>query len=195
MTTSAHPAQPVQPDQGPPRPLPASTPPSWGAGRITALVLGIVVLLGSLALGAGGLVLAVADNGLRDDDGFLMSPDVTLSTAAYAISSENLEIHADGAADTVPHALLGDAKVTAVPNGDAPVFLGVAATEDADRFLAGVGHSTVAGFENADPVYRMTDGTAPDQAPGDSDIWVAQSRGRAPRPWCGRWRTATGRSW
>jgi hypothetical protein len=169
MTTSTYPARP------PGAPVHVNPPRDWSAGRVTALVIGVITLMGSLILAFGGLTLALADNGLRDDDGFLMSGDTTFSTATYAMVSESIDIEGD--AEMVPQALLGDAKVTAYANGDAPVFVGVALTADVDRYLDGVGHATVVGFQNDDPVYRTTDGVSPTEPPTASDIWETQSSG------------------
>lgn len=176
MTTSAHPVQPAS-AQGPPGPVQPQPKPTWGAGRITTMVFGIVILLGSLALAFGGLTLAVASATLRDADGFLMSGEDTFSTASYAMTTGNMEIHAEGSAQNLPHNLLGDAKITATPNGDAPVFVGIAPTADVARYLRGVGHATFVGFQDEFPTYRMSAGDAPDVPPTESDIWVAQSAG------------------
>jgi len=163
--------------QAPPMPPPRLTPsPDWSAGRVAALVIGVIVLMGSMAMGLVGITLALADNGFRDDDGFLMSGEETFSTPTYAITSESMEIHADGA-DRVPQALLGDAKLTAIPNADVPVFIGLARTADVEEYLAGVGQARVVGFTNEDPDYRTTEGASPAVAPIDSDIWVEQSSG------------------
>ena len=171
MTTSAHPVQ------GPPLPVQPQPKPTWGAGRITAMILGVVLLLGSLALAFGGITLAVASATLRDDGGFLMSGEETFSTASYAMTTQNMEIHAEGAANNLPHSLLGDAKITAVPNGDAPIFVGIAPTADVQRYLRGVGHATFVGFQDQSPSYRMTGGVSPRVPPTATDIWVAQSAG------------------
>lgn len=176
MTTSAHPVPPA-PTQGPPVPVQPQPKQTWGAGRITAMIVGVLILLGSLALAFGGLTLAVASATLRDDDGFLMSGEDTFSTATYAMTTGNMEIHAEGAAQNLPHNLLGDAKITATPNGDAPVFVGIAPTADVARYLRGVGHATFVGFQDEFPAYRMTAGEAPKAPPTASDIWVAKSAG------------------
>src|SRR5690606_10229254 len=59
-------------------PTPAPVPPGrrgWTAGRVVALVTGCLLLLLSLGLGAAGGVAAVADQGTRDDAGFVMSDE------------------------------------------------------------------------------------------------------------------------
>jgi hypothetical protein len=150
----------------------------WTAGRIVALILGSLLLLASAGIGIGGATLAVANATSRDDAGFLMSGQRTLSTDTYAIASTNLRL-ADGPAAGIPERWVGTAKVQVAAGGANPVFLGVAATRDAEAYLRGVAHATVVDIppRPAAPVYRTTPGSAPLTTPTDSQIWVAQSLG------------------
>ena len=175
----------VHPDAPPTTPAPPGHPgpdPShtgWTTGRVVSLVLGCLLALGSLSIGIGGAGLAVADATMRDDAGFLMSGTQTLTSDTYAITSDSLQIHADAPATLMPDAVLGDAKLTATPTDDtrdAALFVGIAATPDATRYLQGVRHDTLIDLTDR-PVYRTTDGTARPTPPGDTDIWVAQASG------------------
>jgi hypothetical protein len=155
---------------------PVATPTRpWTAGRVIALVVGCLVLLGSIGIGLAGGALGIADQTLRDDDGFLMSDTITLTTGTYAVTSTSVEIHADAPASFMPERLLGDVKVTA--ESSTPVFVGIARTTDADAYLADVEHATLTDFRGGDPVYDTTGTTAPAAAPTDTDIWVARSSG------------------
>ena len=157
-------------------PAAPSAPQPWTAGRIVSMVIGSLLLVGSLGLGLAGGSLAFADQVLRDDDGFLMSGEQTLTTDTYALTSTSLEVHADGAAAFMPNRLIGDARLTATGNSDTPVFVGVATTSDVDAFLGDTRHATVTDLSNQ-PAYDTSGSTAPSSLPGDSDIWVAQSSG------------------
>jgi hypothetical protein len=182
-TLTAPPAPGTQDRQpgtaGPPPGPPAPVPPApgghrWTAGRIASVIVGSMLVLGSLGLGAAGATLAFADNELRDDAGFLMTDDTAFSTSGYALASEVLEVHADAPAAFMPDALLGEAKIEA--ESDTPVFVGVAPAADVDRYLADVGHSVVVDFTDR-PVYDNVTGGAPATPPGEADFWVAQSSG------------------
>lgn len=178
MSTPAPVSSPPAPTT-PPAALPAATTPTppgsrWTAGRIVALVLGCLFLVGSVGIGIGGASLALADGSMRDDDGFLMSGDEAFTTPTYAMTTGAIEI--EGAGRFLPESILGDAKVTAEATGDSAVFVGVADSADVEAYLAGVGHDTLVGFDD-DPVYRTSDGGAPATVPTESDIWVAQSSG------------------
>ena len=171
------PTDPATPTPAAPsRPTPTATPGrSWGAGRIVALVAGSVVLLGSVGVGLGGGALAIADGGLRDDDGFLMSGTTDLTTETYAIATTSITLDADVPSAFMPEELLGDVKVTATGEG-VPVFVGIARTTDVDAYLGGVEHVTLTDFAD-DPVYETSGTAAPRSAPGESEIWVAQTTG------------------
>jgi hypothetical protein len=174
----------VPPGEAPPASTASAPPPSttapWTTGRVLALAFGTLAFLVSMGFGAGGATLALADSQLRDSDGFLMSGDQPVATQSYAILSEDMEIHSD--VSYIPEALLGDAKVTASNDLDAPVFVGVAATSDVEAYLAGVPHAVVSDLpmngELSGPDYRNVPGDgAPGMLPTEADFWVAQSAG------------------
>jgi hypothetical protein len=153
-------------------------PTGWTAGPIVALILGSLLLLASAGIATGGVTLAVANATARDDGGYLMSDQRFLTTDTYAITSTNLRL-AEGTPDAIPEQWVGTAKVQVTTRGDAPTFLGVAATRDAESYLRGVGHATVVDVPRwpAGPVYRTTPGSAPQTRPSDVDIWVAETSG------------------
>jgi hypothetical protein len=146
-----------------------------------ALAFGTLAFLVSMGLGIGGATLAVADSQLRDADGFLMSGHQPLATQTYAIVSDQLDLHTDAPAGLLPEGLLGDAKVTAKSDVDSPVFVGIAATSDVQRYLAGVPHAVVTDLpmdgDLGGPTYNRVPGTSKPTAPADASFWVAQSSG------------------
>jgi hypothetical protein len=161
------------------RPVGTSTPvepTGWTAGRVTALVLASLLALFSLGLAAGGAAVTWADDALRDGDGYLMTGQERLTTETYALTSQPLEVHVDGPARILPDSVLGSAKLTATAPEGSELFLGVAAAEDVDRYLAGVSHSTLVDLDQG-PSYLTTDGTAPRTSPEDAGIWRATNSG------------------
>jgi hypothetical protein len=74
----------------------------------------------------------------------------------------------------MPDALVGDVKLAV--DSDSPVFVGIAATSDVERYLAGVRHETVVDLA-VPPTYELSDGGAPAAAPQTQDFWVAQASG------------------
>ncbi|HSK35074.1 MAG TPA: DUF4389 domain-containing protein [Propionicimonas sp.] len=167
------PAAPAPPVAGPPAPRRSS----WSAGRVLSLVIGSVLVVVAFGLAIPATALVAADRNARDDAGFLMSGTQAFSSTTYAITSENLELHADAPAAFMPEGLLGDAKLTAVSGTGGDVFVGIGPTSEVLAYLGGVRHDTVVDMDGDDPEYRTTEGSAPESPPGDLDFWVAESSG------------------
>ena len=155
----------------------AAPAPRWGAGRIVALVLGILLLLPGLALLFGGGALLWADTAWRNDDGYVFSDREAFATDQYALVSDRIDL-ATGA-DWVPvSAALGTARVEVTATGPTDeVFVGIAPAADGEAYLQDVGRTVIAdlGFDN--PARTTTNGGAPSGPPADQDFWVAQSSG------------------
>jgi hypothetical protein len=163
---------------GAPGPGAGATPPTrWGAGRIVAVVAGSVLAMTSLGiLGVGG-VLQVADSGLRDGQGYLMSSSSTYSSRGYAVTSSSVELHTGSTQVDLPRRWLGTVKVRVDPGSAEQVFVGLARTSDVDAYLAGVAHSVVRDPAGADgrAVARYVPGRAPRVDPGQATFWEASS--------------------
>jgi len=154
---------------------------TWSAGRVVGVVLAALVFLVAGGFLAGGTTLAVADQSLRNDAGYLMTPTETLATGSYAIASEPLTIDSGTAGDVVPQSLLGEVAVRASATGGEELFVGVASASDAAAYLSGVEHATLVDFREVDgeatPVFQESTGDAPSVLPGDTDIWAASATG------------------
>jgi hypothetical protein len=170
----ADPGAPTHVTPGPASPVPTRTH-AWTVGRAIALVAGCVVMLGSIGVGLGGGAAAIADHGLRDDAGYLMTGTTTLTTGTYAITSTSLTLDAGLPSAFMPDQLLGDVKVTAT-SADVPVFVGIAATSDVDAYLGDAAHATLTDF-NDSPVYETSGTTGLKALPATTDIWVVQASG------------------
>ncbi len=162
-----------EPSRSGPKPPPHSR---WTAGRVASLVVGCVVGLGAVWLAVPGVALLVADQIARDDQGFVMSPEEDLSTSTYALVSEDLQLHTDVSLDGALETFLGDVKVTAESDDGTAVFIGVAPAEDVRGLLDGIAYATLVDFDDGEPVYRTTAGSAPTWTPQEQD-WTAQTSG------------------
>src|SRR4051794_36069814 len=151
----------------------------WGAGRIIALVIGVVLLLPGLALLAGGGALLWADNSHRTADGYLMSSSEGFRTQGFALTSDRLVLSTG--ADWVPvSSALGTARIEVA--GTAPgtdVFIGIAPAADVTGYLDGVRRTVVDDLGGDLGTSRQTavDGGAPSGPPGDQTFWTAQASG------------------
>ena len=157
-------------------PQPTRAPASgWGAGRIAALVIGIVILLPAAGLLLGGGVLLWADQGNRTD-GFVFSETEDFSTDGYALVSERIDVTG---ADWVPlRATLGTARAEVAPDepGEA-VFVGIAPVAEGSAYLDGVEHSVIDDLGTAEDDEVRVPGGAPSGPPAEQDFWVAEASG------------------
>ncbi|MFI7063652.1 DUF4389 domain-containing protein [Kribbella sp. NPDC050124] len=162
-----------------PQSLPSASPreptPRMSAGRIVTLLLGITASLASIVGLAVGGGLAWLDLGMRDSAGYVTTDKVTLRTSGYALASEEVTIHDDGA--TLLRRLFGDARVRVLADDGLPVFVGIANGADVRAYLAGVAYSTVTSPGPYSTTYDDHAGGAPSTPPTELAIWRTQAVG------------------
>ena len=164
----------------PPRPEARSPARSrWTAGRITALVIGALLVLVSLALlGAGGTALW-ADRTQRDG-GYVTTGVHEFSTSGSALATVSTELGSAGVGWLYSPGLLDEVRIRVTPaSSGPPLFVGIGPSTDVDRYLAGVNHTVISEFwgDKAEAV----DGGRPASAPGTQDFWVASDTGPGAR--------------
>ena len=115
----------------------------WTTGRIIALAAGPVLLLISLALIAGSGTLLWADTE-QVHSGYVTTTTATYSTRGYALASDVITRHSRG--------MFVDEVRIRITSSDPsrPLFAGIAATGDIQRYLSGVSYTTVDGHDVAD---------------------------------------------
>jgi hypothetical protein len=157
-------------------PQPTYKPASqWNAGRIIALVFGVVLLLPALGLLLGGGVLLALDLGERTD-GHVFSETDDFSTAGFALTSENIALSTG--ADWVPlSAALGTARAEVTSTAGSDVFVGIAPVDEGAAYLDGVARSVIDDLGTTADDERFVDGGPPAGTPGEQDFWVAQASG------------------
>ena len=152
----------------------------WTTGRVVALVLGSLLVVGAVSSAGAAVTLVAADQMARDDDGFLTSPTERLTTDGFAITSEDADLRTDGDLDRLPDAVIGDVRVTAQGTGGTEVFVGIGPAADVRAYLADVQHDTLVEVRDGDPVYRETSGGEPSTPPSEQTFWVAEASGSEP---------------
>ena len=162
------------------RPGAAGPPRGWTAGRTVSVVAGGVLAVLALALAVPGVALLAADQVGRDDDGFLTSPRVELSSGAYAITSGDLTLHTDAPPSLTPDALVGDLRVTAIGDGR-DVFIGLGPTDRVREYLAGVATSRLTNLEGDGGTYRNSPGGEPPAPPTQAGVWTERASGSGPQ--------------
>ncbi|WP_104522888.1 DUF4389 domain-containing protein [Blastococcus atacamensis] len=186
------------PVAGPPAPAPVAgpAPHSWTAGRVVALVIGVVLLFTAAGTLLGGADLLWVDRTQRDG-GYLWTPTAELSTDRYAVISDSFRLEGAGL-DWAVDEVLGRARIEVTSaDGETDMFVGIARTSDAAGYLRGVGYSQLDdasfGWDGGRiAATRTTErtGGAPGQPPGEADIWVAEAGGTGTQALT--WRPADG---
>jgi Domain of unknown function (DUF4389) len=186
----------AEPDGVQPAPVTAGSaaPPdhiSWTPGRIVAVVLGSVLLLGALGTGAGGTAAFLADRAGRDAAGFLTSPTAHTTTAGYALVTDPFDLRVDPGTTTDLQAVLGDVRIRAA--GQVPVFVGIGPADAVARYLGDVDRDRMNGMgPGGQPVRTRVTGVAPAGPPTTRTFWSASASGAGPQEL--RWSAQAG-SW
>jgi len=161
----------------PPQSRPQAPPPSrWSAGRIVALVIGVVLLLPAIGLLLGGGVLLWADRSQRSGD-YLTTDSESFTTSGFALTTDQVDLSTG--ADWLPvSSSLGTARlqVTGTDPGTA-VFVGIARSSDASTYLQGVQRTVLNDIGTGANTQVAVPGGAPSGPPGEQDFWVAKASG------------------
>ena len=148
-------------------------PQRLGAGRVVLIVLGSVVALLAVAMLAAGGV-ALWGLGQRDGSGYFSTKSHRLSTPAYALASESLDV-----GPNLPGGI-GDFGSVRIRAGSAgAVFVGIGRASDVQRYLARVRHSEITDIDT-DPfsvTARTVPGTAQPGSPTGQGFWRVQASG------------------
>jgi hypothetical protein len=159
-------------------PVPGAGSAGWTAGRVAAVVTGAVVTAGSLGLLAGGSALLWADRTQRDDAGYISAGEQSYRTTGYALTSEQIDL-------SVPHMMAGSiedligtlrARIEAADPGR-EVFLGIARSADAERYLAGAAYASIGDVASGTDNVTEHRGGPISVPPDQTDIWVARTTG------------------
>jgi hypothetical protein len=146
-------------------------------GKIAAIVTGSIAgMLALAAIVAGGLLLL--GDSQTDRDGYLSSASEHYQTNTHAIATENLDVDGD-VPGVVTEDLIGKLRLRISPNGDKPVFVGIAPTHEVTRYLSDSAHATLTDVEFSPfhATYRTEQGTERPERPADRHIWAASAQG------------------
>jgi len=150
--------------------------PTWGGGRITLIVVGVILGLLGISVLVGGVAVAVVDN-TRDRDGYLMSAPGQLTSSGYAVTVSALQVSSYGGWSIDTQSTAGTARVTAFT--DQPVFIGIGPSDKVAAYLAGVKHDVLEDVSTSPfrATYVPVTGGAPSSRPAAQTFWAATSTG------------------
>jgi hypothetical protein len=163
------------------------------AGRVIALILAVIVGIGSLAVLAAGITALVVDRTQRDGDGYLTTEWVRLQTDSYALVGPALDVDTDAPDWLQADDVLGEVQLRFDGDGGGDVFVGLARESDAAGYLSGLGYDEVTRVAGDDDVdYTAHDGGAPDTVPAEQQFWAVSASGTGEQslifePQDGRW--------
>jgi hypothetical protein len=146
----------------------------WTAGRVVAMVFASIGGLIGLALLAGGVAALSAWTTERDDDGYFHTDRERITSAAYAVTTEDIDLGKDEVV-WAPEGVLGNVGIRV--EGDQPVFVGFARDADVERYIGGVAHDELVDFDDDRARYESHQGRAPRTPPAEQTFWEAQSEG------------------
>ena len=148
--------------------------------RIALIVTGAITgLLAAGLLAVGGAALWGESE--KDGDGYLATDGHRLAAGTHALASESLDVDLDGAGWLMDREDVGDVRLEGAPQGDDPVFVGIARTEQVSRYLSGVAHTSVSDVDSwpfeASYDESRTAGDRKPAPPGEQRIWAASVQG------------------
>jgi hypothetical protein len=182
---------PSRPDDGgspaggtSPPPPPPSRGQRWTAGRVTSLILGVLLVLPGAGLLAGGGFVLWLDRTQRDANGFVTTEPIGLSTDASALVATfevDRQLGTDWLLLTGPGATIGPGssetiRIRVRPAGEPDVVVGIGRTDEVLRFLDGVAYADVIDLR---PTYATVPGEGGAPAFRDGP-WTAVGRGDEP---------------
>jgi hypothetical protein len=136
------------------------------ARLIWGLILGFTGAIVA-AVGGFGLSLAAGNNGYVDlGNAAFHGNGYAVVTDGYDWANANL---AGADYDTV--------RVQVTSTGAAPVFVGLAKADDANRYLSGVAYTTASEAGNKRIAYTDHQGNAPITPPARAGVWLASATG------------------
>ncbi len=157
-------------------PRTARPPAPWGAGRITAAVVGSLMILAGLGTAGGGITLGIIDQ-TRTDTGLISTSPVTIDIDAAAARLGPFDLTWTGPAEWTAASALGQVQVTGrAANTDTALFIGIGPAAAVADYLAGV---RTAQLTPLGAVITATDGPAdtPANPPAAQGFWSAASSG------------------
>ena len=162
----------------------------WTGGRVAQVVTGVLLMLVSLVL-LGGAGTGLWLEATQRDGGYVTTDAHTFSSDGAALATRTTKLGSAGWGWLYSPGLLGKVRIRITPaQTDVPLFVGIARSADAGRYLAGVRHTVISEF--FDNKVEPVDGGLPRSAPGTQHFWVASDSGRGARTVL--WKPASG-SW
>ena len=145
--------------------------------KVVLSVFSTVLFIFAACMLAATIALAWLYGTQRNPEGYVESPDVSMSTDGYAIISTDLDL-GSLPDELLPSSFVGTFQVRAQSEDNSPLFVGVGPASDVGDFLADVEHAEVTRFGNQERLaYTERAGSSRPQSPADLGFWTVSSEG------------------
>lgn len=147
------------------------------AGKIVALVIGILMVLVALGLLVPGSFVLGIYGMQRDEDGFFETSTRVLNSNGHALVTPDVDLNLGG--HWAPTGNWAAIRIKAASNGDAPVFVGIGPSDEVSRYLFGAAHDEITniGWAWSSVEYRYHEGGAIPEPPAEQDFWAESEQG------------------
>jgi hypothetical protein len=151
--------------------------------RVPALVAAVLVAVLALGFLAAGAVALWAHHAKEDEAGFISTASNPFATSTGALTTDDLDVGDGGPAWLLDAGLLGELRLTVEPHAGRPVFVGIARTADAARYLDGSAHAEVTDIDHAPfrAHLRTHPGGPAPAPPATAGLWAASAHGPGPQ--------------
>lgn len=136
--------------------------------RMISTVLGVLLFLGAVGLGAAGAYAAVVGYGGSYVD---LGAQGSYRTDRYGLVTESTDW------ETTFFGWAGSVQVEVAPEDGAEIFVGAASPDEVAPYLAQVGHTVVAEHSSGGVARTDNDGAAPSSPAATAVDWTARSEG------------------
>jgi len=167
------------------------------AGKIVLLVFGVIVLLISFGLLAGGGALIWADATHVDSEGFITSEPIQIERDSYAVISGSIDIDEEALRALRIMGVITFFEVEGRSNNPSKqIFIGVADESDVETYLNNVDYDEITSIDinwlSSDEVtYTSHPGSSTPIAPTSQTFWTESSHGAGTQSL--EWETEVGR--
>jgi hypothetical protein len=149
-----------------------------GGGQIAAFITaGVIAVISVGLIGLGAI--ALWGDSEKDAHGYVSTGYEQYTSSTRAITTQNLDADLDGLGEIADQGALGSIRLKAAPTMDAPVFVGIARTDDVTRYLKGTSHAVLTDVDYSPfrAEYARQGGAGRPAAPAKQSFWAASAHG------------------
>jgi hypothetical protein len=146
--------------------------------RIASVIAASLAGLLSIGLLAAGGLLLWGDS-KKDDQGYISTASHRFATDRAGLATDNLDLDLDGLDTVVNRDHYGTIRLQVDPRTDKPMFIGIAPTQDVERYLHDTSHALVTdiSYSPFHAHYAAERGSARPAAPAAQGFWSASAHG------------------